>query len=196
MSLKCLRRGASLFLIRFCQPLVFLLAAPFLIHAQCPEELVGPSFAEGEIYYVDIDVRYHGTTIESQIRQAASEWTYENTHHNTSNVRFQVIESWNDVPAGANVLHVSERAFTDPNSGGANPYTYASIVPVRRVGTTLREATIFFNTNSRADPLHSDPYFNPNAAGYDSIYNKVTKHEIGTGWGWIIRRIKLRAAAL
>ncbi len=68
----------------FC--LLLFIASSSLVHAQCPQPLVGATFQPDTTYYVDIDVRFRGTPIGDQIQQAVNDWTYNNTNNNTSNI--------------------------------------------------------------------------------------------------------------
>lgn len=164
-----------------CCLLIFIII-PTFVHAQCPQEQAGSTFLEGATYYVDIDVRYRGTTIGTQIENAFGDWTYANTHNNNSNIRFQVFSSWSEVPPGANIVHVSQEAFTN-QYGAPETEAVGAFQRVRTSGVYVLEATILFNTNAQADWPQTGPYFNPNAPGYSTIYRKATKHEVGHGMG-------------
>lgn len=155
-------------------------------HSQspCPEENNRPNFAEGETYYVDIDVRFRGTPTGAQIEQAFNDWTNANARNNGSNVRFVVFNSWSEVPPGANLIHVSQKSILG-DMLEPQWHVRARIESVRVEGATLREATIFFNTNALADPTNpsSGPFYNPDLPGYNSVYAKATRHEVGHGMG-------------
>jgi len=169
---------------RGCLACILIFAGTLLVRAQCPEETGAPNFVEGETYYVDIDVRFRNTPQGAQVRQAFEQWTQNNTFSNRSNITFQIITSWSQVPQGANLIHVSEEAFVD-RFGAPNTSTAARLNPVRVEGTFLREATIFFNTSAETDPSDpsTGPFYDPTASGYDTVFKKATMHEIGHGMG-------------
>ena len=186
MSSVVSRAAAFRFVGRACSCLIAAFAARSMTYAQseCPTECPGPSFAPGETYYVEIDIRFWGTTKEAQVRHAVEQWTYANTHNNNSGIRFVFLEHGSYAPPGANLVHVSEKDFTD-DVGTPLPGPRASYQPIRAEGAYVKEATIFYNTYAKADPFSFDagPYYEPNAPGYESVFAKEMRHELGHGMG-------------
>jgi hypothetical protein len=89
----------------------------------------------------------------------------------------------NQIPAGATLLHISFAALTDQY--GIPDYVVRSYFRViQHVGIYITEAQIIFNTNATANGFDpSQPFFDPQSPGYDSIYIKLGEHEIGHGMG-------------
>jgi hypothetical protein len=143
----------------------------------------GPMFIQGDTVYLDLDVRFRGTTIETQVKAGLTEW-HEANRNNGSGVTFDTSKTLNQIPQGATILHVSSAAFTN-DLGLPERNTRARFTVVRSSGLHILEATILFNTNALADPLafNLTPYYDPNSAGYDTIFKKVTMHETGHGMG-------------
>jgi hypothetical protein len=138
-------------------------------------------FAPNDNVYVDINPQFDPTQT-SQITTALDRWSYANTHNNTSGVVFTV-RVLNQIPAGAILLHISFAALTDQY--GIPDYTVRSYFrPIQHSGIYITEAQIIFNTNAAADGFDpSQPFFDPQSPGYESIYIKLGEHEIGHGMG-------------
>lgn len=152
--------------------------------ATCPELTNDVVFEQGTTVYIDIGAEIRGTTIGSQIIAGLNSWTYANTHYNNSGVKFDTTTSpWNS-PPGSTIVHFVYQPIYD-QFGNVDPYTVARLLPVRVEGIVLREATVIFNSAALANPYdpNSGPYYNPNLLGYDSVFAKKTRHEIGHGMG-------------
>ena len=183
--------AASLKLVPLlCFLLVSLFGGISLVRAQdgCPQSSGARTFLPGHKYYVYVNPFLRGTTKETQIRQALDQWSYDNTHKNGSGVTFDYTTSRHDWPAGAFFVEFHEEAFAD-EAGNPREEPGAVFDTIHVVGAYLAEVRIIFNSNAVVDPARNfypdggGPYYDPNQAGYDSIYAKVSRHELGHGMG-------------
>src|SRR5205085_7845275 len=109
-------------LVSICLTLaVITIRLVFAQSSECPGFRTGPTFRPGETVYVDISVSIRGTAQEQQIIQALNDWTYANTHDNTSGITFNYTTNLNQIPPSASVLHVANQGLIlDFTSGGPN----------------------------------------------------------------------------
>lgn len=169
-------------LSKICLLLILLLAGTQLINAQCPDSnCAGTVFPKGEIVYVDIDFRFRNTPIYSQITAGLDAWNYDNEFNGS-----EVLFSYNGVPTSGTytVMHITSEALTNPyGSPDTTTIAQVSYNGVNELGDII-DATIVFNTNAMASediysPNYNQPYYDPYAPGYDTVFKKKTMHEVG-----------------
>lgn len=151
----------------------------------CPTEKV-LRFPPATVVYLDINSPARGTNVGTQINNAADKWTAANTNSNASGITFNTSTPLTQVPPSAPVLHVAFEAFTrDAPAVGPDTDTRARMVVNAHDGIYISDATIFFNTRALANTYNLDgrPFYDPESPGYDTIYEKITLHEIGHGMG-------------
>ncbi len=187
MKISLIHKGSLSKIGKIYLLLILLLAGTHFISAQCPsrkesgcpEETL--SFPRGEVVYVDIDFRLRNTSQYSQIAAALDEWNRDNETNGSG-----VIFEYNYMPTTStpiNILHITNDAITNIFDL-PDPYIVAQTTFIRHDGiSNVYDATITFNTNARngmrGSPTGSQPYYDPNAPGYDTVFAKKTRHEIG-----------------
>lgn len=172
---------------------VLLLAAPAGINkgaaqSACPRADGKNAWPRNSTVYVTIGSSLTGTA-RTQAEQALREWNTANSANNRSGVQFVV----GPPPAGGGpVMTINQGPLYQVGNSitpSGNPQTdplspnVVGLVQGRTVTTTpLQSATITLNTAAIACP-GCGPFFDPNAAGYDSAFLKILLHEIGHTMG-------------
>jgi hypothetical protein len=145
------------------------------------------AFPLGQRVYVDIDFRLTQAQ-QNQIRAGLDSWNDANVRNGSG-----VVFDYGGVPTGpesVNVLHITSGALI--NVFGAVDTTTIAQINFNRVNNTAGEvydATLIFNTGNATasdDPnsrFYRQPYYDPNTAGYDTVFQKNTVHEVGHGMG-------------
>lgn len=167
--------------------LILLLAGTHFIYAQCPHSKDWGcggnylSFPRNEVVYVDIDLRLRNTSEYAQITEALEAWNVEN-ETNGSGVVFDY-HYVPTTPTPINILHITNGGLTNI-FGKPDPNLLAITTYGRNDGNTnVYDATITFNTEyarngPRGSPEANQPFYDPNAAGYDTVFKKYAGHEI------------------
>ncbi len=148
----------------------------------CPTETNNPRFPPDATVYADLDVRFD-PNVKAQIRTALERWTTANIN-NSSGTEFNGLTPLNQIPPTSPLVHISFAEFTD-NNGFPDFSTRASFQILQNEGIYITEAAILFNTRALVNPFvpATGPFYNDQAAGYDTIFIKATEHEIEHGLG-------------
>lgn len=188
MKTSLIYKGALDNIRKICLLLILLLAGTHLMYAQCPNGpgsgcgLGGISYPRGETVYVDIDFRLRNTSEYTQITAALDEWNHDN-ESNGSGVFFDYSHV-PTTPTPVNTLHITNGPINNI-FGRPDPFIMAQTEYGRNDGNqTVYDATITFNTQyarngERGTPEYFQSYYDQYAPGYDTVFKKKTRHEIG-----------------
>ena len=135
----------------------------------------------GSTVYVELDYRFDPVQRENIIAGFAS-LNHANTHFNNSGVTYDTTTPPSSRQSPYNQVNVTFGILY--NSDGTINYNSNSRIVPGPTQPGNQQATIIFNTESRIGSVATgEPYFNPNAPGYASVYRKIIRHEVGHGQG-------------
>lgn len=128
--------------------------------------------------YVEMDTSFDDN-IRNQVTRGFSDWTTAN-QNNLSQIRYQMGAV--GAPQNNNQINVVWGTLSN-NDGSVDTDTVAKIlVNARHPDGTIRVATIIFNRGATATgQAGGSPYYDPSLPGYDSVFLKKTRHEVGHG---------------
>lgn len=138
-------------------------------------------FERGSTVYMELDYRFDQVQRDNIIAGLIS-MNVANENANTSGITYDFTTPISSRPSFYNQINVTFGVIH--HSDGSINYNANSRIEPGPNQPGRQQATIVFNTEARIGSVATgEPYYNPNAPGYASIYRKVIRHETAHGQG-------------